>query len=141
MNDSVKLPTRVDHPDPVDGDVEPWSIEEIEIRTRTIGRRLMQINREQVRNNDEWSQAKADLTGPRQKRIVEIYRAEPKLPRWMCEAQADAELTDEAAVAFAWERIVRSNNDEARNLQSLLSSMQTIYNRLCQQAGHFKGGR
>lgn len=133
------LPKRHEFPDVVD--VDPWTLQEVEVRTRQIGGRLRQINAEQVNNNNQWSEAKAVYEKARKSRVVELYRNDPGMAKWAIEAQADGELADEAATAFAWERIVRGNNDESHNLRALLSSMQTIYNRLSNEAGLYRSGR
>lgn len=116
-------------------DLEPYTPYQIEVLQRKINKRLMQINREQRHNNTEWAAAKEALLRKREPAVIQSYRDDPKAPKWVHDAAAAAACVDEDATAFAWERVVRSLNDEAHNLRQIQSSLQTLYKSLAGEAG------
>lgn len=122
---------------PIDGPDDPYTPEQIAVLSRRIARRLIEINEAQVVNNERWVDAKRALGAKREPMVIESYRADPKAPKWVHEAAADAACVDEAATAFMWERMVRSHNDEAHSLRQIQSWMQTMY----KDASYLAGGR
>ena len=117
--------------------VEPYTEGQIEVLLRAIAKRLVQIIEVQRTNNEQWSAAKRAYLERHNAEVIGSYRADPSAPKWVHEAAAAAVCSDLEATAFAWERIVRSHNDEAHSLRQIQSSLQTLY----RSTGEFTGSR
>ncbi len=106
--------------------VEPYTPDQIERLLRVISKRLVEIIEAQRTNNTQWAEAKRAFLEKYHPAVIESYRADPSAPKWVHEAAAKADCVDEEATAFAWERIVRSHNDEAHSLRQIQNSLQSL---------------
>lgn len=124
-----------------DGPAEPYSQGELEILLRRIAKRLVEIIEEQRTNNTAWAEAKRVFLEQKHAAVIGSYRDDPKAPKWVHEAAAAASCADAEATAFAWERVVRSLNDEAHSLRQVQSSLQSLYRQTGEYIGTDRGGR
>lgn len=106
--------------------VEAYTPVEIEKLLRVVSKRLVEIIEAQRGNNENWAEAKRAFLEKYHPAVIESYRSDPKAPKWVHEAAAKALTADLEATAFAYERIVRSHNDEAHSLRQIQSSLQTL---------------
>lgn len=106
--------------------VEAYTPHQIEKLLRVISKRLVEIIEAQRTNNTQWAEAKRSFLEKYHPAVIESYRADPSAPKWVHEAAAKALCVDEEATAFAWERVVRSHNDEAHSLRQIQSTLQSL---------------
>lgn len=125
----------------VDGQIEPYTQGDIERLLRQIAKRLVEIIEAQRVNNTEWADAKRAFLERKHKAVIDSYRSDPDAPKWVHEAAAAADCAELEATAFAWERVVRSLNDEAHSLRQIQSSLQSLYRSTGEFVGTDRGGR